>query len=166
VVLKDVLGHSLEDIAQLLGLSVPAVKAALHRGRGRLAALASLPAALAAPRSSPVLARYLELFNARDWDGVRAMLAEDVRLEVVSVARRDGRAQVGVYFANYDKRSDWRLVSGWLDGREVLLVMRSDVSERPASFVEVTQVGDSIALIRDYHHVPYITREADFRFTG
>ncbi|MHB8814080.1 MAG: sigma-70 family RNA polymerase sigma factor [Steroidobacteraceae bacterium] len=166
VVLKDVLGHSLEDIAQLLGLSVPAVKAALHRGRGRLAALATLPTPAAMPRPSPVLARYLQLFNSRDWDGVRAMLAEDVRLDVVSVTRRDGRAQVGVYFANYDKRSDWRLAGGWLDGREVLLVMRPAISERPASFVEVTPVADSIALIRDYHHVPYITREADFRFTG
>lgn len=166
VVLKDVLGHSLEDIGQLLGLSVPAVKGALHRGRSRLAELANLPASLAAPQPSPVVARYLQLFNARDWDGVRAMLAEDVRLEVVSVTRREGRAQVGVYFSNYDKRSDWRLLSGWLDGREVLLVMRSAASERPVSFVEITPAGDSIALIRDYHHVPYIALEADFRITG
>ena len=36
VILKDVLGHSLEEIAALLELSVPAVKAALHRGRTRL----------------------------------------------------------------------------------------------------------------------------------
>ena len=36
VILKDVLGHSLEEIAALLELSVPAVKAALHRGRSRL----------------------------------------------------------------------------------------------------------------------------------
>lgn len=166
VILKDVLGHSLEDIGQLLGLSVPAIKAALHRGRSRLAQLANLPASPATLRPSPVVARYLELFNARDWEGVRAMLADDVRLEVVSVARREGRAQVGVYFSNYDRRTDWRLVSGWLDGREVLLVMRSSIPERPAWFVEVTPVGDSIALIRDYHHVPYITREADFNITG
>lgn len=163
VVLKDVLGHSLADIGQLLGLSVPAIKAALHRGRSRLAELANLPATLAPARPSAVVARYLELFNVRDWEGVRALLAEDVRLEVVSVAHRQGRAQVGVYFSNYDKRSDWRLVGGWLDGREVLLVMRPALSERPLSFVEITPAGDSIALIRDYHHVPYITREADFR---
>lgn len=166
VILKDVLGHSLEDIGKLLGLSVPAVKAALHRGRSRLATLATHPASLAVPRPSPVLARYLELFNAHDWEGVRAMLAEDVRLEVVSVTRREGRAEVGVYFTNYDKLSDWRLVSGWLDGREVLLAMRSAFPARPAWFVEVTPVRDSIAVIRDYRHVPYITREADFRVTG
>jgi len=36
VVLKDVLGHSLEEIGALLDLTLPAVKAALHRGRARL----------------------------------------------------------------------------------------------------------------------------------
>src|SRR6266404_3912661 len=33
VILKDVLGHSVEEMSKLLELSVPAVKAALHRGR-------------------------------------------------------------------------------------------------------------------------------------
>lgn len=160
------LGHSLEDIGQLLGLSVPAVKAALHRGRSRLAALATDTKPLEMAWPSPVVARYLELFNARDWDGVRAMLAEDVRLDVVSVIRRKGRAEVGVYFANYDKQSGWRLVSGWLDGREVLIVTRSVNPGRPAWFMEVAAAGNSIAAIRDYHHVPYITREAEFRFAG
>src|SRR4030095_1822555 len=33
VILKDVLEHSLEEIAAMLELSIPAIKAALHRGR-------------------------------------------------------------------------------------------------------------------------------------
>ncbi len=40
VILKDVLGHSLEEIGGLLELSLPAVKAALQRGRVRLRELA------------------------------------------------------------------------------------------------------------------------------
>src|SRR5260370_14479266 len=36
VILKDVLGHSLEEIGSLLELSLPAVKAALHRRPVRL----------------------------------------------------------------------------------------------------------------------------------
>src|SRR5262245_15185415 len=39
VILKDVLGHSLDEIAALTDLTLPAVKAALHRGRRRLAEL-------------------------------------------------------------------------------------------------------------------------------
>src|SRR5260221_12031025 len=65
VILKDVLGHSLEEIGALLELSVPAVKAALHRGRVRLHELAAQPrAAPPLPASSPAAARYVALFNA------------------------------------------------------------------------------------------------------
>jgi len=166
VILKDVLGHSLEDVGEHLGLSIPAVKAALHRGRSRLAELSASPESAASPhaaRASPVLARYVTLFNARDWDGVRAMLADDVRLDVVSAVRRQGRDEVGVYFGNYAKFGDWRLASGWLDGREVLCVFRPASAQQPSAFIEVTTVGDHIAMIRDYSHVPYIMQEADIR---
>jgi RNA polymerase sigma factor (sigma-70 family) len=43
VVLIDVLGHSLDETAQLLDLTLPATKAALHRGRVRLKDLAEEP---------------------------------------------------------------------------------------------------------------------------
>jgi RNA polymerase sigma-70 factor (ECF subfamily) len=36
VILKDVLDHSIDEIAAELSLSLPAVKAALHRGRTAL----------------------------------------------------------------------------------------------------------------------------------
>jgi len=119
VILKDVLGHSLEEIGALLELSLPAVKAALHRGRARLRDLAEAPPAAPPPprQTSPVVARYVALFNARDWDGVRALLAEDVQLDLVSRAQRAGRA-VGDYMSNYERYSDWRLAPAWLEGRE------------------------------------------------
>ena len=44
VVLKDVLDFSLEEITDALSTSVGAVKAALHRGRGRLATPSEQPA--------------------------------------------------------------------------------------------------------------------------
>src|SRR5580692_13161153 len=104
VILKDVLGHTLEEIGALLELSLPAVKAALHRGRVRLRELAETPPAAAPPprQTSPVVARYVALFNARDWDGVRSLLAEDVQLDLVSRAQRSGRA-VGNYMTNYER---------------------------------------------------------------
>jgi hypothetical protein len=45
-------------------------------------------------QASPTVARYAALFNARDWDGVRAMLAEDVGLDVVSRRQRSGRGGI------------------------------------------------------------------------
>src|SRR5262245_41062213 len=43
VILMDVLGHSLEEVSAVLDTTVPAVKAALHRGRIRLRELAAEP---------------------------------------------------------------------------------------------------------------------------
>ena len=121
--LKDVLGHSLDEIATLLDLTPPAVKAALHRGRARLARIETPARAQGRARHRRLVARYAALFNARDWDGVRALLAEDVRLDLVSRVQRAGKRNVGNYFSNYDRLADWHLVPAWLDGREVIAVL-------------------------------------------
>jgi RNA polymerase sigma factor (sigma-70 family) len=163
VILKDVLDHSLEDISRLLGLTLPATKAALHRGRTRLRELSQDSPAPARPQPhSPALLKYAALFNARDWDGVRAMLLDAVQLDVVSIHRRVGRDEVGTYFNNYARLRDWRLVPAWLDGREVLAVFRGEPDARPAYFIEIATRAGSVAAIRDFFHVPYIAREASF----
>jgi RNA polymerase sigma factor (sigma-70 family) len=161
VILKDVLGHSLEEIAALLELSVPAVKAALHRGRTRLRELSAASVPAGPPRAvSKAVARYVALFNARDWDGVRAMLAEDVKLDLVSRWKRAGRRDVGAYFTNYGSKSDWHLVPAWLDGREVVAVLRDAHETQPTYFMELNVVDGRVTAIRDFRYVPYIAREA------
>jgi RNA polymerase sigma factor (sigma-70 family) len=156
VILKDVLDHSLGEIAALLELSVPAVKAALHRGRVRLRELTARPSTPASRPASPVAARYAELFNARDWDGVRALLVADVRVDLVGTARLVGREASG-YFSRYDALSGWRFVPGWLRGREVLAVWTGDHLD---SLVELTVHDGRISVVRDFRHVPYIGRDA------
>jgi RNA polymerase sigma factor (sigma-70 family) len=161
VILKDVLGHSLEEIAALLGLTVPGVKAALHRGRVRLAELSAAERPVP-PSPTPALVRYAALFNARDWEAVRRMLADDVRLDLVSRVQKAGK-EVGAYFTNYAKAGDYRAVPAWLDGREVLAIYRSAGDERPDYFVELSFTGERITFIRDFRYVPYIGREASFQ---
>lgn len=162
VILKDVLGYSLDEIAGLLDLSVSAVKAALHRGRTRLRELAETTEAPAPRRqTSAALERYASLFNARDWDGVRAMLADDVRLDLVSRWQRSGR-DVGTYYTNYDKHHDWHLVPGWLDGREVIAVFREPGDDAPWYLMQLTFDDDRVAAVRDYRYVAYIARDARF----
>ena len=79
VILKDVLDQSLEEIAAMLDLTVNAVKAHLARGRARLKAINAEVPVQPAPRSpSPDVARYVALFNRRDWDGLRAMLLQSL----------------------------------------------------------------------------------------
>jgi len=161
VILKDVLDYSLDEISAMLELSVPAIKAALHRGRARLHDLSATADLAAASRAvSPALARYAALFNARDWDGVRAMLIDDVKLDLVSRLKWAGRRQVSNYFRNYDSASDWHLIPGWLDGREVLAVFRDPRDAQPGYFVGLTLVEGRVAAIRDFRYVPYIGREA------
>jgi RNA polymerase sigma factor (sigma-70 family) len=165
VILTDVLGYSLDETAALLALSVPAIKAALHRGRARLRELSAASDSLSPRRPvSPAVARYAALFNARDWDGVRTMLAEDVRLDLVSRLQRSGRCEVSGYFTNYDKVRDWHLVPGWLDGREVLAVFRNPRDAHPGYFIELPLIDGQVTAIRDFRFVPYIAVDAVFAF--
>ncbi len=163
VVLKDVLGHSVDEIASLVGLTVPAVKAALHRGRETLRTTgetAKDETASAAFTTSPEIVRYVALFNAHDWEGVRAMLAEDVRLDLVSRSRRSGRQEVGGYLGNYEAFGGWYLVPAWLEGREVVAVFRSENDSAPAYFVELAFSEGYLTSIKDFRYVPYIATDA------
>ena len=172
VILKDVLGCTLEEIVESTGASLPAVKAALHRGRATLRRQSELtgasepkepkePAARAEERA--LLHRYAALFNARDWEALRRFIAEDCRLDLVSRAERRGPA-VGEYFARYDQLRDFRAVPGILEdavrgGRLALAIHAPRASERPSTFVFLEWRGERVALIRDFRYVPYIGEE-------
>jgi len=163
VILKDVVGHSAAEIAGMLETTVPAVKAALFRGRERLRQeRARQPGAIDTvampPEASAALEAYVRLFNAGDWDGVRALLADEVRLDLVSVATRKGKA-VGVYFGRYAAEPDVRLTLGRLEGRAVLWAFAPKSSEHPKYFIEVALDGERVTAIRDYRYVPYVTSE-------
>jgi len=172
VILKDVLDHTLEEIGAELDLSVPAVKAALHRGRAALAAAnaraaagAVAPPAAAARAVSPELARYARLFDAHDWDGVRALLADDVRLDLVARRKAAGRRAVGAYLGNYDRQPGWSVAPAWLEGREVLAV-RTRADAPPRYFIELAWQDGRVREIRDYRYVRYIADEARFDPAG
>jgi RNA polymerase sigma-70 factor (ECF subfamily) len=100
LVLKDVLGHSLEQTATTMGTTVSAVKAALVRARANIAAGATVPRAEPPKESAEAranLQRYADLFNARDWQGLRALLGEESRLDLVSRNQRRGAAVAEYY---------------------------------------------------------------------
>jgi len=163
LILKDVLGHSLEETADTMGVSLAAVKSALVRGRAALRRLAR-PVAQAAP-PSPLdpetrrrLESYVSLFNARDWDSLRALLADEVHLDLVSRTQRHGRA-VGEYFSRYAAVSV-RLAVGLADGRPALLAFAEPGDRTPAYLILLDWKDDRVCAIRDYRYVPYITRDA------
>jgi RNA polymerase sigma-70 factor (ECF subfamily) len=169
VILKDVLGCTLDEIAADTGSTVPAVKAALVRGRATLRARAAAPAPEPAPGPAPEqagdLARlrgYATLFNARAWDALRALIAEDSRLDLVSRLERRGQG-VGEYFARYADRRDFRVVPGLLEdargGRLALGLYAPRTSEHPSNFILIEWRGDRLGVIRDFNYVRYIADE-------
>src|SRR5258706_12240106 len=91
VILMDVLGCSLREVCEVMDFSLPAVKAALHRGRTQLRELAGEPDDRPPPKLSDAdrvrLGAYVAHFNARDFDAIRAMISDDVRLDLVSKTR-------------------------------------------------------------------------------
>lgn len=80
VVLKDAFDLSLEEVAGVLGTTVGAVKAALHRGRGKL--LEPEVEASRAPARAVVDA-FCAAFNARDLARLTALLLDTATVEVV-----------------------------------------------------------------------------------
>ena len=114
VILMDVLGYSLQEIAGVIDGTIPAIKAALHRGRARLRELAQEPDDVALPvlaeSERALLAAYVDRFNARDFDAVRDMLAEEVRLDLVNRASAwRAAARLGNTLTTMTSSQDWHL---------------------------------------------------------
>jgi RNA polymerase sigma-70 factor (ECF subfamily) len=158
VILKDVLGHSLEETAETMGTTVMAVKAALVRGRRTLLQGDESTARIAATTRAD-LDLYASLFNARDWDGVRALVSDDCRLDVVSKSQRRGK-QVGMYFGRYEKENvQLRVIR--LEG-QLALAAHVAGADKPAYFILLAIDAGRVTSIRDFRYVPYITTEAAY----
>jgi len=169
VILKDVLGYSLDEVGGITGSTLPAVKAALHRGRARLRAALEEPDDRPPPALGEAerarLAAYVERFNARDFDALRDMLAEDVQVELVTRTRLKGRVDVsGRYFGNYARADDWQLEPGFVD-RTPAIIARDphDATRRPAYFILLGWTDGQVATIRDFRHAPYVIEAAEVR---
>lgn len=167
VILMDVLGCSLQEVCEIMDYSLPAVKAALHRGRAQLRELADEPEDAPRPKLSDAdrarLSAYVAHFNARDFDAIRAMIADDVRLDLVNKTRMNGKAEVSRYFGNYAKVEDWHLVPGLVEGQPAILVFDpSEPGGGPKYFMLLQWSADKVATIRDFRHAPYVIDGAEY----
>jgi RNA polymerase sigma-70 factor (ECF subfamily) len=168
VILMDVLGCSLGEVCDIMDYSLPAAKAALHRGRKQLREFADEPDDAPAPKLSDAdrarLEAYVTHFNARDFDAIRVMIADDVRLELVGKTRLNGKAEVSRYFGNYSVVSDWRLVSGLIEGRPAILVFDPTApGAGPKYFMLLDWSAGKVASIRDFRHASYVIEGAEYQ---
>lgn len=162
ILLKDVFDYSLEEIAELVDSAVGGVKAALNRGRTKLAAVSPAPQSFRAarPEVDPELAKvmklYVDRFNKRDWDGVRELIAADARLTVMD--RFAGKMADAPYFTNYERLPlTWKLAVGAVDGEPaIILLERGPDTWTPHSVIRMNVSGGHINSIRDYVHCPWV----------
>ena len=166
VILFDVLEYSAEEVSEILGTTVPAVKSILQRGRSRLRALASQ--ATGTDKRTPLpdaeqqlLRAYVDLFNSRDFDTLRTMLAADVRLDLVNRVQLQGPA-VGEYFGQYGLRQGWKAWPGVVEGRPAVLMQQHERSDgQPDYFVVLAWSGQRVSTIRDFFFARYAIADAE-----
>jgi RNA polymerase sigma-70 factor (ECF subfamily) len=164
VVLKDVLGYSLVEIATIVESTPGGVKAALHRGRAKLRAVERTPAlAELDAEQRQLLEAYADCFNRRDWDALRQLVRADARLEIVGAA--EGRmAGLGAsYSSNYTTLLwEWKLTAGVVDGLPAIIHWRRVGDEwRPHAAIRLWWRDGQVVRIRDYIHVDYLLRDAE-----
>jgi RNA polymerase sigma-70 factor (ECF subfamily) len=162
VILADVLGYEADEAAKVMETSVPAVKAALHRGRVRLKELAeqpeeAVPAPALSSHDQALLRAYADRFNARDWDGLRDLLAPNMTLDLVG--RRKARVveRGGEYFTNYARTQGLVIAPLVVEGRPALWV-RTDASEGSgaAPYMIVLRIeSGQVTSIRDFRYGRY-----------
>jgi RNA polymerase sigma factor (sigma-70 family) len=170
VILKDVLGHSVDEIASIAGCSAAAAKSALQRGRAALRQLAQttedarLPVMSDADRQK--ITAFVRLFRSGDFDAIRAMLADDVKLDLVNRLQWEGRDKIAPYFTRYAEVTKWRFSLGAIEGRPAMLVFDGDATEKPAHFVLVDWRDERISVIRDFLFAPYALESVDWVVLG
>jgi RNA polymerase sigma factor (sigma-70 family) len=171
VILKDVLGHSVDEIASIAGCSPAAAKSALQRGRVALRQLAQAPEDIRLPLMSDAgrrkIAAYVHLFQSGDFDAIRAMLADDVKLDLVNRLQWEGRDKIGLYFTRYAEVTKWRFALGAVEGQPAMLVFDGTGSmERPAHFVLIGWSENQIVAIRDFLYAPYVLEAIEWARLG
>jgi RNA polymerase sigma-70 factor (ECF subfamily) len=180
VVLKDVFDLSLDEIAAALSTTVGAVKAALHRGRGKL--VEPDPEAPRAPAPG-VLDAFTAAFNARDLPALTALLLDSAITEIVGVVTEygpetPGDPETGSFAGSLTAITttehggvDAQYLADYLAGPprcevrhhrgDTILVFWSDHTGGPAvrAVWTVEIDGDRIARIRNYFFSPDVIAE-------
>jgi RNA polymerase sigma-70 factor (ECF subfamily) len=183
VVLKDALDLSLEEVAEALSTTPNAVKAALHRARGKLGD--PPPPEAAAPTPPPAaIDAFCAAFNAGDLERLTALLLDTSMVEIVGASKMFGPAAAkntalyGMLFGSKrmaqrgdDCGIDESLAGGVLPtsprvearahrGRWILVHWYAhEGGEAVRSLSLVTTEGDRIVLLRNYFFTPDLIGE-------
>ena len=173
VVLKDAFDMRLEEIAEILRTTVGAVKASLHRGRGRLDEFEGGTASRRPRPSAALVDRFVALYGAADVKGLVALMLDGGSVENVGSSVEFGRE-------NFPRADGWfqRAVFGhpeWpaelqytgsrlervdFDGEPIVLGFTTRRGrEALEQVLRIEEVDGGIARLRGYAFCPETMRE-------
>jgi RNA polymerase sigma-70 factor (ECF subfamily) len=159
LMLRDVLGFSAAETADILDTSTAAVKSGLQRARGRLAELDPQPEALLEPsdaRARALLDAYIAAFERADAGLLEHVLRADATLEATPF--RDwqaGRAGCIRLLAAHvlGRPGDWRMVPTNANGQPAAAVLHRDADGglAPHGIVVLAATASGVAHVVEFH---------------
>ncbi|MFJ4873444.1 sigma-70 family RNA polymerase sigma factor [Streptomyces sp. NPDC088757] len=172
VVLKDVFDLPLKEIAAMLSTTEGAVKAALHRGRGRLTDpdRASALARRTAP-DRDTLDALATAFTAYDLDRLTKLFVEDAVSDVIGMAHEVGRDQIAAGSLHHtlvlETSVRWRAEVRELDGDPLVLMWATPTDGNSPEAVEdvlrAETADGGITRLRWYYFCPDVLAEVGDR---
>ncbi|MEU4194786.1 sigma-70 family RNA polymerase sigma factor [Kribbella sp. NPDC026611] len=159
--LKDLFGYTLAETADVLRTSVGAVKAALHRGRGRLTAPERQP------RPAPdrrLLDAVAAAFTAYDIPRLTALLLADADSEIMGILTEYGADSIrdGSIEHTLDPSKPYRYTAEVVDlwGEPVLVIrIVRDGKTAVNDLMRLTTEADKVRSIRWYYFSPNFLTE-------
>lgn len=126
LILRDVLGWSSAEVAQLLETSVAAVNSALQRARSRTEQnLPSISSAPAERAERELLYRYVDAFERDDIDGLLSLLRDDATLRMPPEPSLSGGLQIARFFLETVAHGDLTRIRHrptWANGRPAVTI--------------------------------------------
>ena len=151
LILRDVLGWSAAEVAELLGSTVAAVNSGLQRARATIDG--ELPAssrAAAAPSQRELLAEYVDAWNRADVDALVELLRTDAVLRMPPQPSIAGAEAIGEFWAEGPCGGGvGRMVmaAAWANGRPAVIMRRllADGTTEPHGILVLEPDGERIA---------------------
>jgi RNA polymerase sigma-70 factor (ECF subfamily) len=151
LILRDVLGWTAPEVAELLDTSTAAVNSALQRGRTTIDRHLPRPVPRApAATERELLRRYIDVWERDDVDGLVSLLREDAVLRMPPQPAVRGAAAIAAFFRTTATNGDLRGISlapTRANGRPAVIMHRraADGTLRPHGILVLEVEGERIA---------------------
>jgi RNA polymerase sigma-70 factor (ECF subfamily) len=162
LLLRDGLGWSVPEVAEMLETSVSAINSALQRARATMkshgvAHLHQGPEFVPDDRTAALLTRYVQAWESADIPALTALLREDAAMSMPPLpqwyrGRVDIAAFLATIFASGERPAHFRLVATRANDAPAFAVYQRDEAGiyRPSSLQILTVIGDHVAAIDSF----------------